>query len=388
MKRLCLLAATLAALLFLLAAAALAPARPIQAEAAATAAPGELRGISYRYRNPGWRGWPLAPLHQPHYVRGGFLDVRAGYHFGIDISADDSAPEQGAPDGRSQRVYAIDGGTLRARNLARGCHNRRATVGHFSYWHMDPVLPPGSRVRPGQMIGWTCTGEWHLHLSEWQKIEGRTVWVNPLHRGGKLAPYVDRSAPEIDDIAFFTPEQTVLVPGERRAAEAGTRFDLAAPLTGAVQLRVAVADPQLPQGFVGDDSRLLNGIHPYAMRVTIRDAAGRQVFAQRSFRADIQPSSPLGGLLPLLNHYAPGTRANQHAGVCMKAGPELDCRAHPILNALARADNPLGVLETSRLGDGAFTLTVVAADIAGNVGTASTRFCVDNSPAPALQCGS
>lgn len=349
-------------------------------------APGQLDSIRYRYANPRWHGWPVAPLHESHYVRGGFLDVRDGYHFGIDITVDDSAPEPDAPAGRSHRVYAIDGGRLRARNNTGKCQDRRASVGNFAYWHMDPVLPVGSRVRPGQMIGWTCIGEWHLHLSESQKVNGRDIWVNPLHRGGKLTPYIDTSAPEVRDIAFFTPEQTRFVPGERRAEEAGTRLDLSEPLTGQVQLRVAVDDPQLPQGVVGEGSRLLNSIHPYEMYITISDGAGQVVFDQRSFRADVQPGSPLGGRLPLVSHYSPGTRVNKHANTCMIAGAEIDCRARMILNPLARVGNLLGVLDTSRFADGAFTMTVRASDITGNVAVASASFCVDNSAMPRQRC--
>lgn len=74
---------------------------------------------------------------------------------------------------------------------SRKCVNQRLDVGHFSYWHVAPILAARTWVKAGQQIGWTCRGVWHLHLSEWQKVRGKRVWVNPLHRGGLLTPYAD-----------------------------------------------------------------------------------------------------------------------------------------------------------------------------------------------------
>lgn len=63
----------------------------------------------------GYRGWPVAPTHAQHPVRGAFLDPRgvddtglSGYHFGIDVSINDRHPEAGAPAGLSHRVYTVE----------------------------------------------------------------------------------------------------------------------------------------------------------------------------------------------------------------------------------------------------------------------------------------
>ncbi len=153
--------------------------------------------------NDAYTGWPVSPVDQQHPIRASFHDIRPGsfptglpgFHIGIDIAVRDDQPEPGAPPGRSHRVYAVEGGTVDLLpNVANvGCVNRRVTAGHFSYWHVDPVgvVADGQVIAPGQLIGWTCTTMWHVHLSEIQNVAGIDEWVNPLHPGGKLAPYVD-----------------------------------------------------------------------------------------------------------------------------------------------------------------------------------------------------
>ena len=66
------------------------------------------------------------------------------------------------------------------------------------------------------MIGWTCLGEWHVHLSEWALVNGQRTWVNPLHAGGKLRPYADYAAPVIRAVYAYGPPELWWWP--RRAA--------------------------------------------------------------------------------------------------------------------------------------------------------------------------
>ena len=148
-----------------------------------------------------WTGWPVAPVHRPHPIRAAFLVPRAGtlwaggepsYHFGVDVGVRDDRPEPGAPPGRTHKVYAVEGGTaIVPEPWTRGpCVNRKVSIGHFDYWHVDTsgVVANGERIRPGQVIGWTCKGLWHVHLAEWMQLYGRRVYVNPVHPGMKLAP--------------------------------------------------------------------------------------------------------------------------------------------------------------------------------------------------------
>ena len=113
------------------------------------------------------------------------------YHEGMDIAVRDDRPERGAPPGRTHRVYAIEGGPV-SFATPRG---RRGTVriGHFGYGHVDAVVSTGEIVAPGQHIGWTWEGGWHVHLSEFVFTTGASLVVNPLRPGGKLQPFVVRS---------------------------------------------------------------------------------------------------------------------------------------------------------------------------------------------------
>jgi murein DD-endopeptidase MepM/ murein hydrolase activator NlpD len=139
--------------------------------------------------NDDFRGWPVSPQHQQHPVRGTFLDPRpdptfgAIYHTGVDVAVRDDRPEQGAPAGRTHRVYAIEGGVVEVATEPGVRGNVR--IGHFGYGHVDARVKRGDRVRAGQFIGWTTKGSWHVHLTEFHATsDGGTVLLNPLRPAG------------------------------------------------------------------------------------------------------------------------------------------------------------------------------------------------------------
>ena len=178
--------------------------------------------------NDSWRGWPVKPLHRQHPIRGSFLDPRpdpelgAIYHDGIDVAVRDDRPEQDAPAGRTHRVFAIEGGPvfLATPRGARGF----ARVGHFGYGHIDPIVQTGETVAPGQHIGWTCKGDWHVHLSEFVFTSGRPLVVNPLRPGGKLRAVRRRGAagdPRASLLRARDPGLVATADDERRAPAAG-----------------------------------------------------------------------------------------------------------------------------------------------------------------------
>ena len=143
--------------------------------------------------NDTFRGWPVKPQNRQHPIRGSFLDPRpdpdkgAIYHDGVDVSVRDDRPEAGAPPNRTHRVFAIEGGPV---HLATPMGQRGFVhAGHFGYGHIDPVVSTGETVFPGQHIGWTCAGDWHVHLSEFVFTTGPNISVNPLRPGGQ-APSV------------------------------------------------------------------------------------------------------------------------------------------------------------------------------------------------------
>ena len=170
--------------------------------------PGRLE--AFQSYNDSYSGWPVTPVKRQHPIRGSFLDPRpdrrrgAIYHEGVDIAVRDDRPELGAPRGRTHRVFAIEGGRVREAT-PRGIRGF-ARIGHFGYGHIEAAVEPGEMVQPAQFIGWTWQGSWHVHLSEFVFTnDGRRLIVNPLRRGGKLRPYVDRAKPVVHEIRFYAP---------------------------------------------------------------------------------------------------------------------------------------------------------------------------------------
>ena len=374
------LLAALALLAALLVAAGCGGGRVPQAGVGATGdVPGALPlGFHFRYRDS-YRGWPLQPLHRQHPIRGSFLDPRGaerghgGYHFGIDISVDDAHPDPDAPNGLSHRVYAVESGeasdVLGAPRHHR-CGARRVSIAHFDYWHVSPTVAPGEHVEAGEPIGWSCLGEWHVHLAEWTVVNGRRIWVNPLHPGGKIAPYVDTAAPVVASLRFFG-----LTPARRTPFALDTTEPLGplSPkrLNGLVELRAELGDPQSYWGFVARHPRWETLAHPYRVAVTIRSLRTRRVVLSRvSFRSDQLPRTPY------TVHYAPGTRENLTIPLCRAADLRPSCAGRYWFRPFSRFRPELW--DTRKVANGSYLLTVRAWDVAGNEGVRSTRVQVEN----------
>jgi hypothetical protein len=336
--------------------------------------PGKLNELqSY---NDAWRGWPVLPLAQQHPIRGSFLDPRpdaklgAIYHTGVDVAVRDDRPESGAPPGRTHRVFAIEGGRV-LQATSRGVCGR-ARIGHFGYGHIDSLVEPGQLVRAGQQIGWTCQGYWHVHLSEFIFTDdGRRLVVNPLRRGGKLHPYVDRVKPEIHGIRCYAPatprwSRRVGV-GVARLPQAGRRLDRRR-LSGTVDVRVRVSDPQSFVGWFRDVPQLAAPHHPFRMAVTIVHLrSGRIVERREVFRAEQLLEMPAG------QHYAPGTEQNLPAKACMRFHRTLRCDGIYWFRVF-----PGTYWNTARHPNGRYRLRIRAWDTAGNVAKADTEVTIRN----------
>ena len=139
------------------------------------AVPGKLEAT--QTYNDDYHGWPLAPVDEPHPIRGAFIDPRpdpelgAIYHDGVDVAARDDRPERGAPASRTHRVYAIEGGKV-VRATPRG-ERGLVDIGHFRYEHVDALVRVGQQIDPGDVIGWTCRDTWHVHIGEFDLPAGR-----------------------------------------------------------------------------------------------------------------------------------------------------------------------------------------------------------------------
>lgn len=361
--------------------------------AAKSVVPGALPGFKYQY-NDSYKGWPLDPVDQQHPLRASFLDPRnpseqGNYHIGIDISARDDQPEKGAPAGRSHRVYAVEGGVADVpenQNLV-GCVNRIVTIGHFQYWHTDTLftIKNGETIKPGQQIGWTCKSLWHVHLSEIQSVDGVPSYVNPIHAGMKLTPYVDTLRPKIHAIRFSTPAFAgwQITNNTRWAANAGRRL---APtnLHGFVDVRAWIGDPQSFHGFFDELPELYVDLNPYrvAMRLT-RLSDRKVVLEQDVFRADafFEAALPLRGLPVIFDyHYAPGTRENTPAAACenhLYVDPaKPTCQGVSWLRLFARSNG--ADWDTTRYANGRYRLDVTAWDASENRSQTSVTVALHN----------
>jgi len=131
-------------------------------------------------------GWPVKPFNRQHPVRGYLNDPRGhDFHFGIDISAPDGTP-----------VYAVEAGQVFLENSrAVGVRGAART---FSYWHIEPAVRSGQRVRLHQLLGHVSANAGHVHFAE--RVGG--VCMNPLHPGG-IGPYVDRTPPTVSSVEFL-----------------------------------------------------------------------------------------------------------------------------------------------------------------------------------------
>jgi hypothetical protein len=329
--------------------------------------------------NDAWRGWPVLPLKRQHPIRGSFLDPRpdprrgAVYHEGVDVAVRDDRPERGAPAGRTHRVYAIEGGRVleATRRGVRGF----ARIGHFGYGHIDALVEPGELIQPGQLIGWTTQGSWHVHLSEFLfTADGRRLVVNPLRRGGKLHPYVDHAHPVIHELRYYTPASPRW--GRRPAnvaqlPQAGRRLDKRA-LFGRVDVRVLVSDPQSFIGWFEEVPQLAAPHHPFRIAVTIVQlSTGRIVRRGDVFRAEQLLDLPTG------RHFAPGTEQNLPAAGCLLFHGTVRCDGTYWFRLFPRV-----YWDTARLQNGRYRLRVRAWDTAGNAAKADSTVTIRNPPLP------
>lgn len=338
--------------------------------------PGKLN--AFQSYNDTYRGWPVTPVRRQHPIRGSFLDPRpdprrgAIYHEGVDIAVRDDRPERGAPRDRTHRVYAIEGGVVaEATPPGQRGHVR---IGHFGYGHIDARVKAGERVRPGQMIGWTTTGSWHVHLSEFIfTTGGGRLTVNPLRRGGKVAPYVDSAPPVIHEVRFYSPANPSW--GRRgkisvaRLPQAGIRLrrdDLAGP----VDVRVRVSDPQSFIGWFRELPHLAAPHHPFRLGlVVVSLQTGRAVLRREVFWAEQLLDQPAG------QHFAPGTEQNLPASGCQLFHATIPCDGTYWFRLVQRP-----YWNTTRLPNGRYRLGIRAWDTAGNRAVEKFDVTIRNGP--------
>jgi hypothetical protein len=314
-------------------------------------------------------GWPVQPLDEQHPVRGGFLDPRLDrsgpvYHNGLDISVRDDQPEDGHPPWRTHRVYALEGGTAWVPHglATQSCNTRLVRIGHFGYGHVDPVgtVADGEAVAAGQLIGWSCKDEWHVHLSQWRFEEGERVWVNPLGPDRRVRPYVDTAPPEVRAIAFFRPVAPVWVIANNALSSGPVEDPVpGGALRGTVDARIETADVQSFTGWFDDLPFLAAEQTPYELRVSLA-RGGLVIWNRAVFGADELPSAA-----PFADRFAPGTVQNLPAAACIRVLPDA-CGGSYWFHLF-----PGTGWNTTALVNGAYSLCATALDAGGN----ATRSC-------------
>jgi hypothetical protein len=324
--------------------------------------------------NDHYRGWPVAPLHRAHPIISGFLDPRelAGYHFGVDIPVDDLFPEQGAPAGGSQRVYALEAGKALVRTHRRvvSCSNRHIRIGHFEYWHIIPTVRFGQQIKAGQPVGWTCLGSWHIHISEWQLFRHHLIWVNPL-RGGRLGPLPAGAKPQIGALRLYTRQHQRWCPTVSLSESDDSARLSPDRLHGKVELRAEVSVPENENGYP-PISPTEPAVVPYRIEVVVDELAnGRQtlVFDNTAFQADTLPS------VPYLVFFAPGTQQQLPRNFCLFESRS-DCQGHYWLRPFSGLEQRYW--DTRHVPDGHYRITLTAWSVTGRATSRSLDVVVAN----------
>jgi hypothetical protein len=285
--------------------------------------------------------WPVRPFDVPHPIRGNFGDPRTvfrtgilddagldgegafSFHNGVDISAD-----------AGTAVYPVASGVAIAVStemiVVRATNHRT-----FQYIHLDPVVVTGERLTAKRtVLGFVKASAGHVHLTEIDR--GRVV--NPLERG-HLTPYFDYTRPEVSSVIFRDAQARPLSPSGVHGSVAiiGVASDL----------------PSLPV----PGSWYGLPVAPALVEWSLTAPAGNEVVPLR-VAADFRQTLPFNK--DFWQVYARGTYQNKPRFGNIQYG-----------DAPGRYEFRLTrpSLDTRRLRDGVYTLSVKAVDMRGNTGT-------------------
>ena len=292
--------------------------------------------------------WPLKPFNRQHPIGGNFGDPRMVFertlandglngpgvfyfHNGVDIHARPGTP-----------VYPIRSG--RARRLSGTAVSVSSPGGPtFQYYHLRLAVRTGQNVRARRtVLGWITPWARHVHLSEVYRGHD----LNPLARG-RLQPYRDGTRPYVREIDFRDPRgkpvSTLGVHG---------RIDVFAD---AYDLPVRI-----------DGFSLGLPVTPAVVSWRLATAGGRVVRGTQTpvdFRL-FEPSNHTFWRI-----YGRGTYPN---------GPVFGGQLYKKMPGRYLFRLTPHRLDTRRLADGTYVITVTARDIRGNRGSLSQRFEILN----------
>jgi hypothetical protein len=292
--------------------------------------------------------WPIRPFERQHPIRGFFGDPRTvtaatlgedspgsvgsfNFHNGVDISA---------PTGT--RVYPVVSGVVRT----AGGDKVVVDTGDFrtfQYYHLRPAVRTAQRVVAYRTVLGTVRPEWeHVHLTE---IDGFRVH-NPADPG-HLEPYHDHTIPSVVGILFRTEQGRDLDP-----------FALHGVITIAADARDA---PPIPVPGAWFDFPVTPAVVKWRM------ASRGSVVVPETTVADFRLTEPPDR--DFWHVYAAGTYQNfpvfHHHYYFRFPGRYL-------FNLTPTA------LDTTRLPDGLYGVTVDVADVCGNLASFTERVAIRN----------
>ena len=301
-------------------------------------------------RGPLAYNWPVKPFRRQHPIRGYFGDPRtigfeqlgadgpgsAGsftFHNGIDIYAP-----------RGTAVYPVVSGVAHilsgdAVSVTTGRHHRA-----FQYFHITPVVSPGEWVVADRtVLGYVKPVVEHVHLTEIDHFRAH----NPLDPG-RLEPYHDHTVPTIRRLSFTEADGWPLDPRS---------------LHGSVSIVADAADiPAIPVpghwlGFP---------VTPAFVSWRLVSSAGAVI--ERRVTADFRHREPR--MRHFWRVYAAGTYQNY---------PDFANHFYWHLSGRYLFNLTGSPLNTRRLPNGPYRITVLAADTCGNESTLTEQITVDNS---------
>lgn len=309
-----------------------------------------------------YRGWPTAPKQQAHGVYGTFLnptmawrdampEKTVGYHTAIDVLVNDAAGHH--------PVFAVEGGRVHEAHIGHLAPPGKdpmpcGVVGirHFRYAHIIPEVEVGETVEPGQRIGHTCGGWWHVHLEEYVTVGGKRIAVNPMRPGGKLTPFVDTGKPVVKELRIYPKE----------AENDPTPTPLPLDRVRGTVVPVALAHDLLP--LREWPKAPVVPLHVYRARIELKRGS-EVVLARRLFQVDSAPG-------PTWQHFfRPLTRRSAPIATCIEQRPK-DCTGRFWLRLWERGWN------TRQVPNGQYALTVTVEDTVGREASRTLRFRVAN----------
>ena len=308
----------------------------------------------------GGYGWPIAPFDRAHPVRAVVGDPRTvfrnkgrkaalsgsgvfAFHNGVDI------------DGRNgTRVYPVLSG---AAHLIRGGVAVRVADGRsFVYEHIVPTVSDGQWVTAREtVIGRIENWAEEVHFSE---LSPRGRALNPL-LPGHLTPYADTTAPTI-------PRLLVRAPGGAGvdSFDVRGRIDLVAEAYDApIQVARTARRTLSASHFAYDRFPVV----PAALTWSLSTLGGR-VVVRPTTAVDFRAGAPRSNA-GFWGVYARGTYQNRAV---------ISARLHSGMPGRFLFKLTHSPIDTRRLANGIYRVTITAVDTAGNRGTVSERLDIWN----------